>query len=143
MNGFEIAALIAAIAFAGLMFFLILLVQKANRVISNIEKTVKEANHTIQTVTKDADILSREIEGLLVKSNELLADVNQKVATINPLFTAVADLSESVSDLNLASRNLVSHVGTISKATAQTAMIGRVGQLAAKYMKKNKIQTEE
>lgn len=143
MNGFEIAALIAAIAFAGLMFFLIRLVQKANRVISSVEKTVEEANHTIQIVTKDADILSREVEGLLVKSNELLANVNQKVATIDPLFTAVADLSESVSDLNLASRNLVTHVGTIGKATAQTAIVGRVGQLAAKYMKKNKTQTEE
>ena len=129
MNGFEIAALIAAIAFAGLMYFLIRLVQQANRVVKNVEKTVEEAN--------------REVEGLLVKSNELLADVNQKVATIDPLFTAVADLSESVSDLNDASRNLVSHVGAIGKTTAQTAIVGRVGQLAAKYMRKNKTQTNE
>ena len=63
MNGFEIAALIAAIAFAGLMYFLIRLVQQANRVVKNVEKTVEEANRTIQVVTKDADILSREVEG--------------------------------------------------------------------------------
>ena len=69
MNGIEIAALIAAIAFAGLMFFLIRLVQKANRVISNVEKTVEEANYTIQIVTKDADILSREVDGQIGRAS--------------------------------------------------------------------------
>lgn len=48
--------------------------------------------------------MSRQVEGLLVKSNELLLDINGKVATIDPLFTAVADLSESVSELNHSSK---------------------------------------
>ena len=45
-------------------------------------------------MTSDVNVLSRQVEGLLVKSNELLTDVNQKVATIDPLFTAVADLKK-------------------------------------------------
>jgi uncharacterized protein YoxC len=88
------------------------------------------------------DILSREVEGLLVKSNELLQDVNQKVATIDPLFTAVADLSTSVSELNYSGRNLVSRLGTLGRTTAQATIAGKVGQTAMKFFNKNK-ETEE
>ncbi|EOT44142.1 DUF948 domain-containing protein [Enterococcus columbae] len=142
MNGFEIAALIAAIAFAVLIYFLIRLVGQVNQVVARVGNTIDETNKTIQVVTKDVDILSREVEGLLVKSNELLNDVNQKVATIDPLFTAVADLSQSVIDLNDAGRNLVAHVETLGKSTAQAAVAGKVGKMAIKYIKKNKETTE-
>ena len=92
-------------------------------------------------VTKDVDLLSRQVEGLLVKSNELLLDINGKVATIDPLFTAVADLSESVSELNHSSKNIATKVGGIGKTTAKATVAGKVGGTAMKFFK-NKKHTE-
>lgn len=79
--------------------------------------------------------MSRQVEGLLVKSNELLLDINGKVATIDPLFTAVADLSESVSELNHSSKNIATKVGGIGKMTAKATVAGKVGGTAMKFLK--------
>ena len=94
-----------------------------------------EANTTIRVVTKDVDVLSSEVEGLLVKTNTLLNDVNGKVATIDPLFTAVADLSESVSDLNHSGKQAISKLSAVTKTTAQATVAGKVGQTALKFFK--------
>ena len=51
---------------------------KVSQVVSKIEDTIDETNTTIKVVTSDVNVLSRQVEGLLVKSNELLTDVNQK-----------------------------------------------------------------
>ena len=88
MSGGEIAALIAAGAFA----VLVRLLGQIGKTVQKAETTVTQVNQTIQVVTRDVDILVREVEGLLVKSNELMGKVNQKVETIDPLFDAVADL---------------------------------------------------
>ncbi|MDK8230770.1 DUF948 domain-containing protein, partial [Escherichia coli] len=72
MSGGEIAALIAAVAFVVLVIFLVLVLYKVSQVVSKIEDTIDETNTTIKVVTSDVNVLSRQVEGLLVKSNELL-----------------------------------------------------------------------
>ena len=54
--------------------------------------------------------MTKEVEGLLAKSNTLLEDVNGKVAAIDPVFTAIGELGESVSDLNQSTRQLTQRV---------------------------------
>jgi len=141
MTGGEIAGLIAAIAFAVLVVFIVKVLLQLSKTLEKVDQTVAEANTTIEVVTKDVDVLSRQVEGLLVKSNELLLDINGKVATIDPLFTAVADLSESVSELNVSSKNIVTKVGGIGKTTAKATVAGKVGGTALKFFK-NKKHTE-
>ena len=139
MSGGEIAALIAAVAFVVLVIFLVLVLYKVSQVVSKIEDTIDETNTTIKVVTSDVNVLSRQVEGLLVKSNELLTDVTQKVATIDPMFTAVADLSESVSALNTSSKHLITKVGTVGKGTAKAGLVSKVGGSAFRAMRsKNK-----
>lgn len=114
-------------------------------IIKNIRKSGSNSgrrNTTIEVVTKDVDLLSRQVEGLLVKSNELLLDINGKVETIDPLFTAIADLSESVSELNTSSKNIVTKVGGIGRTTAKATVAGKVGGTALKFFK-NKKHTEK
>ncbi len=110
MTGGEIAALIAAVAFAVLVIALIYLLVKVANVVDDLSTTVEEANDSLSTITKDADRLLIEVEGLLNKSNVTLDDVNGKMILIDPLFKAVGDLGETVSDLNQSSRNLTSTI---------------------------------
>lgn len=136
MSGGAVAGLIAAIAFAVLVVFLVIFILRLIKLTAKIDQTVEGTNQTIEILTNDVTILTRQVEGILVKSNELLDDVNGKVATIDPLFTAVADLSESVSELNFASKNLVNKVGVVGKTTAQATVAGKVGASALRFMKK-------
>lgn len=142
MSGGEIAALIAAIAFAVLVVFVIRLLAQVQKTVASVSTTVEEANKTIRVVTKDVDVLTSEVEGLLVKTNTLLNDVNGKVATIDPLFTAVADLSESISDLNRSGKNAVAKLGAVGKTTAQATVAGKVGQTALKFFNKQRANSK-
>lgn len=116
----EIAGLIAAIAFAVLVVYIVLLLRQLTKTISEVTKTVDEANETIAILRKDVDGLSVEAQGLLNKSNVLLDDVNGKVAKIDPLFTAIGDIGITVSDVNDSTRNLVlSITGTANEKADQ------------------------
>lgn len=106
MTGGEIALIIVAIGFAILMIALSYTVLKGAKVVEELDTTVKEANQTLSMVTKNAEHLLIEVEGLLNKSNTTLDDMNGKLLLTNPLFKAIGDLGESVSDLNQATRNL-------------------------------------
>ncbi|ALV22915.1 MAG: DUF948 domain-containing protein [Carnobacterium sp.] len=142
MTGGEIAALIAAIAFAALVVFLIVVLLKVSKVIEEVSKTIKEANTSIEVITKDADSLLIEVEGLLNKSNATLDDVNGKLGKTDPLFQAIGDLGVSVSSLNSSTRNLAGHVSGTTKKTVQTGMVTKVGKTALNLNRKRKTKKE-
>ena len=72
MTGVEIAALIAACALLALVVFVIV---KVSPILSRLNKTVDNVNHSLEVITKDVDSLSIEVEGLLNKANVLVDDV--------------------------------------------------------------------
>ena len=127
MSGGEIAALIAAIAFAVLVLGLCYVLFKIGNVVKELNTTVEEANKTLSTITKDADHLLIEVEGLLNKTNVTLDDVNGKLGLTDPLFKAVGDLGESVSSLNASTRNLTGHLAGASKKGASLGIAKKVG----------------
>lgn len=116
MIGSQIAGLIAAIAFAALVIYIILFLRELTKTMKEVTGIVNEANETVKVVTKDVDALSIEVQGLLNKSNVLLDDVNGKVAQVDPLFKAIGDIGVTVSDVNDSTRNLVLNITN----TAQT-----------------------
>ncbi len=127
MTGGEIAALIAAGAFAVLVLGLCFVLFKVAGIVSELNTTIEEANKSLSTITKDADHLLIEVEGLLNKSNTTLDDVNGKLGMTDPLFQAVGDLGESVSSLNESTRNLTSHLASASKKGATVGIATKVG----------------
>lgn len=127
MTGGEIAALIAAGAFAILVLGICFVLFKVANVVSELNTTVGEANKSLSTITKDADHLLIEVEGLLNKTNTTLDDVNGKLGLTDPLFKAVGDLGESVSRLNDSTRNLTSHLASASKKGASIGIAKKVG----------------
>ena len=138
MTGGEIAALIAAVAFAVLVVFLVIVLLKVSKIMGEVSNTVKEANSSLRVITKDADNLLIEVEGLLNKSNTTLDDVNGKLGKTDPLFQAVGDLGVSVSSLNSSTRNLTDRVTGVTKRTAQTGVATKVGKTAMNMNRKRK-----
>lgn len=138
MTGGEIAALVAAIAFAVLVLGLVYVLFKVAKMISELNTTVEEANKSLSTITKDADLLLIEVEGLLNKTNVTLDDVNGKLGLTDPLFKAIGDLGESVSSLNDSTRNFSSNMATISKRGASMGIARKVGSTMSKDKSKNK-----
>lgn len=130
MSGGEIATIIAAVAFAVLVIFIVVNLMKLSKIAGEIQQTVKEANNSISVITKDVDSLSIEVEGLLNKANALVDDVNGKLGKTDPLFQAIGDLGVTVSDLNHSSRNLVGHVTGATKKTAQVSVASKIGRTA-------------
>ncbi|MTV83236.1 DUF948 domain-containing protein [Secundilactobacillus folii] len=112
----QVAGLIAAIAFLILVVFIGVFLTKMVR-------TLTEVNKSVQTMTDDLDVISKQTEDILANANTLLDDVNHKVATIDPVFKAAGDLGTSVSDLNSATRNLTGKVKKTAKKTATTGIV--------------------
>lgn len=115
MTGGEVAAIVAACAFLGLVVFLIL---KLNPILSKLNKTVEQVNDTMQILTRDVDNLAIEVEGLLNKTNTLVDDINGKVKKTDPLFTAIGDLGTTVSDVNESTRSLATKVSNLRPGRA-------------------------
>lgn len=106
----EVAGIIAAVAFAVLVVFIVLLLRQVSKTVKEVVKTVDQVNQTIAILRRDVDGLSVEAQGLLNKSNQLLEDINGKVEMIDPLFEAIGDVGVSVSDVNDSTRNLVLNI---------------------------------
>lgn len=135
MTGGEIAALIAAIAFAILVAGIVFLLLKVSKVVGKLNTTVEEANKSLSTITKDADHLLVEVEGLLNKTNTTLDDVNGKLVLTTPLFRAVGDLGETVSSLNQSAVGLTDHVTTFTKRGLQAGVVKKAGQTVSNLTK--------
>ncbi len=135
MTGGEIAALIAATAFAVLALGIVFVLFKVSKVVGRLDTTVEEANKTLSTLTKDADHLLVEVEGLLNKSNTTLNDVNGKLLLTDPLFKAVGDLGETVSSLNESAIGLTSQVTSFTKRGLQASAVKKAGETVTRLVR--------
>ncbi len=136
MTGGQVAGMIAAVAFLILVLFI-------GMFLSKMLTTLKEVNRSIQTLTDDVDVVSKQAEDIMANANTLLEDVNKKVATVDPVFQAAADLGTSVSDLNDATRNLTSKVSKSAKKTASTNILVRTGEAVFNFYTKHRRSKDE
>ncbi|APZ48658.1 general stress protein [Jeotgalibaca sp. PTS2502] len=142
MSWGNIAALIAAVAFAVLVFFLVLAIRKATKILDDVSKIAEEANNSITVITKDVDHLAIEVEGLLNKTNTLMDDLNGKISKTDPLFTAIGDIGVTVSDVNQSTRNLASSITSnkSSKTRKKASTMNNLGRTAAAMNRRRKEQ---
>ena len=141
----EIAALIAALAFAVLVVFIILALRKVTDILGEVEKVTQEANKSLAVITKDVDHLSIEVEGLLNKANTLVDDLNGKISKTDPLFTAIGDLGVTVSDVNQSTRNLAVSLkggGKGVKSTSGSSTVGKLGRIAMAIARQRQAKKE-
>ncbi len=141
----EIAALIAALAFAVLVVFIILALRKVTDILGEVEKVTQEANKSLAVITKDVDHLSIEVEGLLNKANTLVDDLNGKISKTDPLFTAIGDLGVTVSDVNQSTRNLAVSLkggGKGAKSAAGSSTVRKLGRTAMAIARQRQAKKE-
>jgi uncharacterized protein YoxC len=138
----EIAGLIAAIAFAVLVVFIILTLRKVTDILGEVEKIAQEANKSLVVITKDVDHLAIEVEGLLNKTNTLVDDLNGKISKTDPLFTAIGDLGVTVSDVNESTRHLAVALKGNSKKSSSSSTIGKLGRTAAALNRQRRAKKE-
>ncbi|GLB46695.1 chemotaxis protein [Philodulcilactobacillus myokoensis] len=131
MTGGEIAALIAAIAFLLLVFFIGIF-------LTRLMNTLNEVNRSIKSLTDDVDVVSKQSSDILATSNDLLKDVNEKINTIDPVFNAAADLGQSVTDLNNSVRHMTTRVKDNTNRGAKFALISKMGTMFYKMHNKKK-----
>lgn len=144
MSWGEIAGLIAAVAFAVLVVFIILALRKVSKILDEVSKIANEANNSISIITKDVDNLSIEVEGLLNKSNTLMDDLNGKIAKTDPLFTAVGDIGVTVSDVNQSTRNLAANIsgGGGKSKKKKSSPVSKLGRTATTLNRQHKERVE-
>ncbi|MCK8624661.1 DUF948 domain-containing protein [Apilactobacillus sp. M161] len=116
MTGGEVAALLVALAFIVLVIFLCMFIKK---LIRNLE----EMERTINSISSDVDMLSKQAENVLASSNTLIKDIDDKLNTINPVFDAAAEVGQSVSEFNTATHDFTSKFRNRKKSSLLTRFI--------------------
>ena len=104
-----ISALVAAVAFAVLVIFLVRTLRSANR-------TLEHTANTVANLEKQVNGITSETEQLLHKTNRLADDIQQKTEAVNTLFTSVKDLGQSVTQFNQSIRQVSN---TVSSQTVE------------------------
>ncbi len=136
MTLIEGMVVLAVIAFIVLVIFMIQFISSATKTAKQLTSTLSETQQTIHTLTQDIQILAKQTEDILSKSNALLADVQHKSETIDPVFSTVSELSESISDLNQTGREFASQMASIGKFS----LISKAGIETLKTLKRrNKV----
>lgn len=142
----QVAAMIAAIAFAVLVGFISMTLLKIGPILTDLKETVAKLNHTIQVVTMDVDHLSHEVEGLLNKTNTLVDDINRKLGKTDPLFDAIGDVGTSVSELNSSTKemasNFVSSVTTKKRKSSPLQSLIKASKIGSLKVKAPKSSTQ-
>ncbi len=78
---------------------------------------------TINSISNDVDILSKQAENVLASSNTLIKDIDEKLNTISPVFDAAAEVGHSVSDFNTATHDFTSKFRNRKKSSLLTRFI--------------------
>ena len=142
----QLAGLIAAIAFLILVVF-------ACVVLTQLSKTMKEANATITVLTRDMDNLSKEVEDVLGNTNSLLDDINKKSTQLDPAVKAVADVSQSVIDVNNSQHEMTENVNArrekaqlgmiLLKTAGKAAVVNGIARFKQRRAEKKGVDTDE
>ena len=132
-----ISALVAAIAFAVLVIFLVRTLKSANRTLDHVANTMAGLEKQINGITK-------ETEELLHRTNRLADDIQEKAESLNTVFSSVKDLGDSVGQVNQSIRHVSNTVSTqVVKQSDQIAKAVQWGNVAIDLYAKFKQRKEQ
>ena len=106
MGWFEISAILAAVAFIVLVFFLVRTLLVTQKALEQVTEQVVHLKHRV-------DQLSEESVQLIHQTNLLTEDLHKKVKSFDSMFKAVEDVGESL-------RQVAGSVRQISASLAET-----------------------
>ncbi len=119
-----ISALVAAVAFAVLVIYLVRTLKSANRTLDHLANTMAGLEKQINGITK-------ETEELLHRTNRLADDIQGKTESLNTVFSSVKELGDSVGQVNQSIRHVSNTVSTQAiKQSDQIAQAVQWGNVA-------------
>lgn len=131
-----ISALVAAIAFAVLIIFLVKTLKTATTMMERVGNTMEQVEQQVQGIT-------RESEAMLNRSNTIMEDVQTKTESINGFVGSLQNVGESVDNVNHSFRRVADSVSNYSsKQSEQITQVIRWGNafidLYARWKKRTK-----
>ncbi|NEZ41438.1 DUF948 domain-containing protein [Paenibacillus alvei] len=95
----EISALLAAIAFAVLVFYLIQTLLSAKR-------SLERAADTLEQVQQTVSLLSGDLQGVAKNANELSQDLSEQLKKMEPVMDSVQHAGEALNEISIAAKQV-------------------------------------
>ncbi|WP_332697590.1 DUF948 domain-containing protein [Halalkalibacter lacteus] len=132
-----ISALVAAVAFAVLVIYLVRTLKSANRTLEHVANTMAGLEKQVNGITK-------ETEELLHRTNRLADDIQEKSESLNTVFSSVKELGDSIGQVNKSLRHMSNTVSTqVVKQSDQIAKAVQWGNVAIDLYSKFKQKKEK
>ncbi|MDR6554308.1 DUF948 domain-containing protein [Paenibacillus qinlingensis] len=119
----QISAIIAAVAFVFLVFYLIQTLKSLKHSLDEITSTMAQMKNEVTEITSD-------VKDVILNTNEMAIDVRVKLAKLNSLFSSVSDVGQVMKELTTSVKQSAS--GLIS-AVKQTGIPSEAPKIVSKW----------
>ncbi|UKS26386.1 DUF948 domain-containing protein [Paenibacillus sp. HWE-109] len=108
---FQISAIIAAVAFVFLVFYLI-------QTLKSLKHSLDEITSTMGQMKNEVTQISSEVQDVILNTNEMAIDVRVKLAKLNHLFSSVNDVGQVIHELTTSVKQSATSLLSAVKQTS-------------------------
>lgn len=119
----QISAIIAAVAFAFLVFYLI-------QTLKSLKNSLDEITLTMGQMKDEVTQISSEVQDVILNTNEMAIDVRVKLSKLNHLFSSVNDVGQVIHELTSSVKQSAT---SLIAAVKQTNLTQQTQPLSTKW----------
>lgn len=109
----QISAIIAAVAFVFLVFYLI-------QTLKSLKNSLDEITLTMGQMKDEVTQISSEVQDVILNTNEMAIDVRVKLSKLNHLFSSVNDVGQVIHELTSSVKQSATSLISAAKQTNLT-----------------------
>ncbi|NOU73151.1 DUF948 domain-containing protein [Paenibacillus sp. LMG 31458] len=119
----QISAIIAAVAFVFLVFYLI-------QTLKSLKNSLDEITLTMGQMKDEVTQISSEVQDVILNTNEMAIDVRVKLSKLNHLFSSVNDVGQVIHELTSSVKQ---SAASLISAVKQTNLTQQTQPLSTKW----------
>ena len=119
----QISAIIAAVAFVFLVFYLI-------QTLKSLKNSLDEITLTMGQMKDEVTQISSEVQDVILNTNEMAIDVRVKLSKLNHLFSSVNDVGQVIHELTSSVKQSAT---SLISAVKQTNLTQQTQPLSTKW----------
>lgn len=119
----QISAIIAAVAFVFLVFYLI-------QTLKSLKNSLDEITLTMGQMKDEVTQISSEVQDVILNTNEMAIDVRVKLSKLNHLFSSVNDIGQVIHELTSSVKQSAT---SLISAVKQTNLTQQTQPLSTKW----------
>ena len=119
----QISAIIAAVAFVFLVFYLI-------QTLKSLKNSLDEITLTMGQMKNEVTQISSEVQDVILNTNEMAIDVRVKLSKLNHLFSSVNDVGQVIHELTSSVKQSAT---SLISAVKQTNLTQQTQPLSTKW----------